>query len=75
MHLQSEAEMPMDEELLDDVAETVFRSDRYPALYQLHQPGVKQAIESQVAAEIVISYKRIRLQQQRPIVQQLNALL
>lgn len=80
MHLLNDplvgaAAMPLDEALLDDVAETVFQSDRYPTLYQAHRRGVKQAIESQVAAEVVIHYKRIKLQQADPLVQKLNALL
>lgn len=69
------AAMPLDETLVDEIAETVFQSDRYPSLHQVHRPGVKQAIESQVAAEVVIHYKRIKLQQFDPLVQQLNALL
>jgi hypothetical protein len=67
--------MPFDETLLHEIAETVFESERYPALKQLQQPGVKQAIEYQVAAEIVIHYKQIKQRAQRPIVQHLNALL
>lgn len=67
--------MPWDEDLLNEIAETVFCSDRYPALRQTHQLGVRQAIESQVAAEVVIHYKRIKVQQSDPIVQHLNALL
>lgn len=70
-----EAIVAFDEDLLNEIAETVFQSDRYPTLYQAHQPGVKQAIESQVAAEVVIHYKRIKVQELDPIVQQLNALL
>jgi hypothetical protein len=67
--------MPLDEDLLNEIAENIFASERYPAMKQLHQLGVKQAIESQVAAEIVIHYKQIQQQAQRPIVQHLNALL
>lgn len=69
------AMLEFDEDLLNEIAETVFQSDRYPTLNQTHQPGVKQAIESQVAAEVVIHYKRIKVQAMSPIVQQLNALL
>jgi hypothetical protein len=67
--------VPLDESLMDEIAETVFQSDRFPELRQAHQRGVKQAIESQVAAEVVLHYKRIKMRQLHPTVQQLNALL
>ncbi|WP_238393191.1 hypothetical protein [Myxacorys almedinensis] len=80
MHLLTDslvgaAVMPLDEALLNEIAETAFRCDRYSTLPYAHQPSVKKAIESQVAAEVVIQYKRIKLRQHNAIVQQLNALL
>lgn len=65
-----------DEELFEEIAKVTFSPNRYPELYQ--SCGTQKAaaqVEAQVADEIVATYKRIKQQQECPIVQSLNSLL
>jgi hypothetical protein len=64
---------PLDEELFKEVAATFFRSNQYQELLQQHHS--KSILETELAAELVDAYRRIKLQQQHPMIQRLNALL
>jgi hypothetical protein len=66
----------LDESLFRDITSTTFHPDQHPELYQPCESLERAAeIESQIAAEIVETYQRIRVQQNHPVVQTLNALL
>lgn len=66
----------LDEALFEEVAKITFSSNRYPELYQsCGTRRAAQAIEVQVANEIVAAYKQIKQKQDCPIVKRLNGLL
>lgn len=65
-----------DEKLFEEIAKITFSPNRYPELYQsCGTSRAAVAVETQVADEIVATYKRIKQQQDCPVVQSLNALL
>ncbi|MCG8361893.1 MAG: hypothetical protein MJA27_01010 [Pseudanabaenales cyanobacterium] len=66
----------IDEALFREITQTVFNLNHSPELYQAS--GTKRAaaaVEARIAEEIVETYKQIKLKQECPIVQSLNALL
>ena len=64
------------DELLRELAATVFNSSRYQTLLQYcRSQSDADAIEDRVAAELAETYQYIRQRQQDPVVQRLNALL
>jgi hypothetical protein len=66
----------IDEALLKELTMTVFQAERYTALYrECHTQARASEIEAEMAIAVAGAYKRIKLQQANPFVQQLNALL
>ncbi len=66
----------IDEALFGEITKTLFNLNRNPELYQ--SCGTKRAaaaVEARIAEDIVDTYKQIKLKQECPIVQSLNALL
>jgi len=71
-----EAFLPLDEALFKDIATNLFKSDRGTDLYQgCRSKREAGAIEDRVAAELAETYVQIKLNQDNPMVQQLNSLL
>jgi hypothetical protein len=67
---------PLDETLLQEVAMTLFQSDRYRDRYHACRSQEEAAaIEDTLATELAATYKQIKLQQQNPMIRQLNGLL
>ncbi|HEY9625282.1 MAG TPA: hypothetical protein V6C78_33480 [Crinalium sp.] len=74
--LGSADSISLDEALLEDIATTIFSSNRYPELYRAYATKEAAAeIEFYVAQEIVTTYKRILSKRHCPTVQALNQLL
>ena len=66
----------IDDALLSEITKTLFNLNRSPELYQsCGTKGAAAAVEARIAEEIVETYKQIKLKQECPIVQSLNALL
>lgn len=66
----------IDNELLKDIAATLFNSERHPELYRPCQDIIEAtAIEDAIALDIARSYRRIKQNQRRKDVQVLNRLL
>lgn len=66
----------LDEELLRDLATTLFQNKQAQALYsQPHSRQEADEIENQLAIEVAEAYQRIKQQQSHPLVQWLNGLL
>ncbi|MGF1537607.1 MAG: hypothetical protein ACFB4J_14150 [Elainellaceae cyanobacterium] len=66
----------LDSALLKDITATLFESDRHPELYRPCQDILEAtAIEEAIASEIVVTYLRIKQNEQHPAVQALNKLL
>lgn len=66
----------LDRALLKDITLTLFESDRHPELYRPCQDILEAtAIEEAIASEIVVTYLRIKQNEQHPAVQALNKLL
>ena len=66
----------IDEELLRDLATTVFQNQQAQAFHsQPHSRQEADEIENQLAIEVAESYQRIKQQQSHPLVQWLNGLL
>lgn len=66
----------VDEHLLGEICATTFNPKRNPALYvPAPSKRITLMIEQSLVAEIVETYKEIKLKQKSVIVQQLNALL
>ncbi len=67
---------PLDEELFEELAKTLFQAEMNQVLYQqCHSSSEARAIEEQVAADLVETYLHIQLRQRDSLVQSLNALL
>ena len=63
----------IDENLLTEVIQTLFQVCRNPKLYQdCGNPKEARAVEGEVAAEIIATYRQIKRNQASPIVQRLN---
>jgi hypothetical protein len=72
----SELNESLDETLFQEVADGLLNSERVLALYdQSCSRDRASVIEDRIAAEIMEGYKRIKLRQLDPFVQNLNALL
>jgi len=66
----------LDEAFFEEIATTAFNAHRYPELYQSSgTQRAAKAVEARIAAELVETYKQIKLKKERPIVQSLNNLL
>ena len=66
----------LDSALLKEISTTLFNSERYPELYRPCKDIIEAtAIEDAIALEIVVTYRRIKENQQRAEVQHLNNLL
>ena len=79
--LKQDAEMsqlcfPLDEELFPELAKTLFQSESNQVLYeQCTSRAEADAIEDEIATDLVTAYLNIRLRQRNPLVQSLNSLL
>ncbi|MBU6230101.1 MAG: hypothetical protein KGQ93_10455 [Cyanobacteria bacterium REEB459] len=61
------------EDLFTEVTQTLFQACRSPQLYQdCGSPEAAKAVEEEVAAEIIATYRQIKQNQTSPIVQRLN---
>ena len=66
----------IDEALFGEISKTLFNLNRSPELYQsCGTKGAAATVEARIVEEIVETYKQIKLKQECPIVQSLNALL
>lgn len=66
----------VDNDLLKEIAATLFNSDRHPELYQPCKDIIEAtAIEDAIAFDIVATYRQIKQNQKRTEVQALNKLL
>ena len=66
----------IDNDLLKEIATTLFNSDQYPELYRPCKDIIEAtAIEDAIALEIVLTYQRIKQNEQLVNVQALNKLL
>ena len=65
--------MPFDDALFLDLAKTLLCADDLNQRYESQK--VAREVEDRFASLLVAMYRRIKTQQQNPIVQQLNALL
>ncbi|MBD2461320.1 hypothetical protein H6G89_09700 [Oscillatoria sp. FACHB-1407] len=66
----------VDEDLLRDLATTLFQSKQAQDLYtQCHSRHEADEIENRFATELVETYKQIKQQEANPLVQLLNGLL
>lgn len=66
----------IDEELFKAIVDTTFTSSRHPELFQ--PCGTVEAateVEARLITEIISAYRRIKAQQENPIIQRLNNLL
>lgn len=72
----SSLEERLDDALLNELATTLFQSERCNAVYEPYPTrDAASAVESEVALELAATYQRIMEQRNSPIVQTLNALL
>ena len=66
----------IDEELIKEISATLFQSELYRSLYsQCRSKREAAMITDQMVDELVKTYRRIKQQQQNPLIQQLNSLL
>lgn len=74
--VDNEAEVVIDQSLLEEIIRTTLMAERHPELYQAY-PTQNEAhqVEHDVIAEIIETYKGIKLNQQNPEITALNALL
>lgn len=75
VELQNDCSL-VDEDLLRDLATTLFQSQQVQELYEQHHSRLEaDAIENHFANELVETYWHIKRQQSNPLVQLLNGLL
>ena len=79
LHLQienRETPEPLDEDLLKEITATFFQSQECQNLYQAcHSEQAAVVIEDRIATELATIYRRLKRQEQDPMIQHLNSLL